>query len=158
MSGIDRRTGRITYTSITNPIAPLATIVQTIALGSVLGAFLNSSAIWTGASPPMNAPTLVIIPTKHAKPAIHFVSVYILIHLQSHSLVSHPAFTKEFHTSFEGVRGAKTHKGIMIPIHPAKWRNKITISTRGKNLARKMLKSATRKVISIAIRVPCHLW
>jgi len=62
--------GQDTNTSMTNPRRPLTIMVHIMALGSSFEELLNSSAMCAAASPPTKEPTLVIIPTRHARPTV----------------------------------------------------------------------------------------
>ena len=57
-----------TYITMMNPRIPLKIAVQTMARGSVLEAFFNSSDIWVAASAPSNDVIGLIMPTRQARP------------------------------------------------------------------------------------------
>jgi hypothetical protein len=64
----------VTYTSIIKPMTPFTMTFHSIARGSSFEALLSSSAMCAGASPPTKAPTFVIMPTRHARPARDYSS------------------------------------------------------------------------------------
>ena len=60
------------YTSVMNPIAPFIIMVKIMTFGRSFDALFTSSAMCAGASDPIKLPTLVIIPTRHATPALEY--------------------------------------------------------------------------------------